>query len=54
MQTSDTPREHWNLYYILQIDQQQHPMPQEAVQRIQQKLVQILREGKTGKGCEKE
>lgn len=52
MQTSDVPKKHWNLYYILKMDQQEHPMPQEAVRQIQQKLAEILSEKNRDIGCE--
>lgn len=52
MENEKYEKSHWNLYYILQIDQRENPMPQHAVRRIQQNLAEFLGEKDSNTGCE--
>lgn len=42
MANAESRREHYNLYYIFQADQQQHTLPEERAEKILKNLLEIF------------
>ena len=42
MKKDDTKKPHWNLYYILQQDREENPIPPLFLQQLRKKLAEMM------------